>query len=556
MADIIHLPVPPDADAQAKANTDRNALLLAWARKVLQDLGIAKAVAGARSFEQLHNITLDRYEADIAMAIRDALHPANGKRAEHFVGLRSGSLRRILDNQLHDLKRDRENTLRGRRRQPWEDKLILNKKGWPTACLANLVLILCNNPAWKSVFAFDDFNHRVVLRGRPPWGEERRNAPLTDHHEALVRVWFQREAKISPALGDVGRAVQAAARTNSFHPVRDYFNRLRWDGVPRLDRWLITYWHAEDTPYVRAVGKRWLLSSVARIYRPGCQVDHVIIFEGTQGLLKSAALRTLAVKDEWYSDRLSHLASKDALIETSGVLIIELSEMEALARASSGTAKSFITSQSDRFRPPHGKHTINLPRQCIFAGTINPPIGGYLKDPTGARRFWPVECIGMVDRGGLERDRDMLWAEAVARYKADEPWHLETPELEALATAEQEARYRTDIWQEPIVAWLRKRNRTDVTLWDVVKGALGYSRNEATQSIVNRVQKILTRIGFRQHRVRNQDRPGGREVRYRIDPIAAERFLRGKADHPDHAKSKKTRKTMKTTKTTRGRKRR
>ena len=52
------------------------------------------------------------------------------------------------------------------------------------------------------------------------------------------------------------------------------------------------------------------------------------------------------------------------------------------------------------FRPPHGKHPINLQRQCVFAGTINPPVGGYLKDPTGNRRIWPVTCNGMIDRDG------------------------------------------------------------------------------------------------------------------------------------------------------------
>jgi predicted P-loop ATPase len=87
------------------------------------------------------------------------------------------------------------------------------------------------------------------------------------------------------------------------------------------------------------------------------------------------------------------------------------------------------------------KHPINYPRQCVFAATINPPVGGYLKDPTGSRRFWPVACRGMIDRDGLEKERDQLWAEAVHQYKAGASWWLETPELEALATAEQSARF-------------------------------------------------------------------------------------------------------------------
>jgi hypothetical protein len=38
--------------------------------------------------------------------------------------------------------------------------------------------------------------------------------------------------------------------------VRDYFDSLVWDDVPRLDAWLVTYFHVEDSPYVRAIGPR------------------------------------------------------------------------------------------------------------------------------------------------------------------------------------------------------------------------------------------------------------------------------------------------------------
>ena len=111
------------------------------------------------------------------------------------------------------------------------------------------------------------------------------------------------------------------------------------------------------------------------------------------GAAKSEALRTLAVNDSWFTDRLSHVGSKDAAMETSGVLIIEIAEMDALTKASSSAIKSFLTRRDDRFRPPYGKHMIDLPRQCVFAGSINPTAGGYLKDPTGARRFGRLRAV-------------------------------------------------------------------------------------------------------------------------------------------------------------------
>jgi predicted P-loop ATPase len=398
MVEPIKLPIPAsqDTDDCARADTERNQRLFDWAEAVLRRLRLDKAVAAARSIEQLRSITLDVDSAEIALAIRDALHPASGPRQEHFRGLKEGGLKLILKNRFGNLKRAREATLRRSKQPDWTDRLILNKDGEIVANLANLILILREAPKWKSVLGYDELNARVVIRKRPPWGDEMPDSLWTDHHESLTRVWFQSE-KINPSAGDVGRAVQAAARHNLFHPVRDYFDSLVWDGVPRLDAWLVTYFHAEDTPYVRAIGPRYLISSVARIYQPGCKVDHVLVLEGPQGKQKSEALRTLVKNDAWFTDRLSHVASKDAGLEIAGVQLIELSEMDALSRATSSAIKSFLTRRHDRFRPPYGKHPVRLPRQCVFAATINPPAGGYLKDPTGRAAVLAV-CMPRHDR--------------------------------------------------------------------------------------------------------------------------------------------------------------
>jgi predicted P-loop ATPase len=524
MPEVIQLPVltSTDADEQRRADTDRTRRLFDWALDVLKSLGLDKAVTRATSIAELRAITLDLECAQITLAIRDALYPESGCRLDHFRGLREGGLKLILKNRFNDLKSSREAKLRrhpGKVERDWTEDLILDRVGNIKPILANLVLILTSSPKWKGVLAFDEFGAHVVIRERPPWGEEKPDTPWNDHHESLARVWFQKE-QINPSAGDVGRAVQTAAKQNPFHPVRQYFDALRWDGVPRLETWLISYFHAADTPYIRAIGPRYLISAVARICEPGCKVDHLLVLEGPQGKQKSEALRTLAVNDTWFSDRLSHVASKDAALEVAGVLLIEIAEMDALTRASSSAIKSFLTRRHDRFRPPYGKHMVRLLRQCVFAATINPPAGGYLKDPTGARRFWPVACQGMVDRDGLEKVRDQLWAEAVHRCKSGAPWWLETPKLEALATAEQAARFVVDPWEPPIREWLG--DRTDTTIWELLEHALGLPPEAQTQSAQNRVAKILTgRLGFDLHRPRTPE--GRRQNRYWREPTRREK---------------------------------
>ena len=281
----------------------------------------------------------------------------------------------------------------------------------------------------------------------------------------------------------------------------------------------------------RAVGKRWLISATARIFQPGCKADCVLILEGAQGIKKSSALKALS--EPWFTDRLSDLGSKDAAMETRGVWVIEIAELDTMSRAEVGTIKAFIS----RTRPVPAalrQRLVDLPRQCVFAGSVNPE-GGYLKDATGGRRFWPIRC-GTIDLEALACDRDQLWAEAVARYRAGEPWWLETRNPTELAEEEQLDRYQGDAWDDPIRDYLlnehewlangcdgrmlRQRARAqplrDVSLPEVLEHALGMEKGRGTQADQNRVARCLISMGFQRTRMRRTDR--GREWRYRADP--------------------------------------
>ena len=352
-----------------------------------------------------------------------------------------------------------------------------------------------------------------------PWGKAKIGEWLNDHHETMARAHLQTQG-LSPTIGDVGKGIQAAAKHNIIHPVREYFESLRWDDVPRTHTWLIDYFHAEDSTkdkaYIRAIGKRWLIAMVARIYRPGCLVDTFPILEGPQGIFKSSALRLLAIKDEWYTDQLTKITDRDTAYEIAGVLIVEIAEMDAIRRVSEGATKSFISKRNDRFRPPWGKHPVNFPRQCTFAGTINPPAGGYLTDPTGARRFWPFKCKGDIDLNGLKQACDQLFAEAVCLLKANHPWRLETPDLMKLAVDEQDARFKADLLEQPIREWLGDREALGVA--EVIVAFFGPEKL-SDQKLQNRVQKIITNAGYTDpYRPRKPDEAHPRPRMYRKPP--------------------------------------
>ena len=288
------------------------------------------------------------------------------------------------------------------------------------------------------------------------------------------------------------QAALTVARDHSFHPVREYLEGLMWDGSPRLDSMLTTYFGVKESPYTMAVSACWPISAVARVFDPGCKADQVLILEGRQGSKKSTGLRTLG--GSWFTDEIDAIGSKDAATQLQGVWIVELPELDAMSRSEVSRIKAFMSKSFDRFRPPYGKHAIRFERQCVFAGTVNH--SDYLRDETGNRRFWPVRCSSAggnadIDIDGLKRDRDQIWAEAVARYRRGEMWWLESAGLVADATAEQDARYATDAWESLIALFVLSKDWTTVA---EVLNHLSVETPKQGQAEQNRVARCLKRL--------------------------------------------------------------
>jgi predicted P-loop ATPase len=390
----------------------------------------------------------------------------------------------------------------------WKQHLLLNDKNKARALLANIIIALREAPEWDSVIRFDEFHNHAVLCGIPPWTKTAIDAPWSDYFDSLTTEWMQYQGLfVRPET--VGRAVWTVAQESPFHPVREYLKTCVWDKTKRLDTWTNTYLGVPDTPYSRAVGARWMISGVARVERPGCKADCVLVLEGPQGYLKSTVLRVLV--DPWFTDDIGEFGTKDAAQQLAGVWIVELSELDSYTRGDVSRAKSFISRATDRFRPPYGTHPIALPRQSIFGGTVNH--NEYLRDEAGGRRFWPLACT-KIDIAALTADRDQLWAEARERFLANEKWWLDTDELNAEASREQKHRYQPDAWDQKILKHVE--TLASVTIDDILEKVLNIEVGKWTQSDQNRVARSLRALGW----VRRQKQvDGDRAWRYfRPDP--------------------------------------
>jgi hypothetical protein len=374
----------------------------------------------------------------------------------------------------------------------WRDALLLNLNGTVKPALANAIAAMRCAPEWTGVLAYNEFPHFTLVQSPPTWAKTDAFSPVpwSPNDDVLATEWLHHQG-IFVSSDVTGQAVEAVAREHPFHPVRDYLSGLSWDNEPRLGSWLTDYLGVDPSAYASAVGSRWMISAVARVFAPGCKADCCLILEGDQGIKKSTTLRALA--DPWFTDEIADLGSKDAAIQTHGVWLIEIAELDSMSRADVGKIKAFMSRATDRFRPPYGKRSIESPRQCVFAGSVNH--GTYLRDETGGRRFWPVACKApVIDVDALKEARDQLWAEAVALYYDGKPWWLDSVALNRAAEDQQAERYEGDPWDELILAWAETRE--SVSIAEILTGCLDKKKDMWTQADKVRIGRALRTAGW------------------------------------------------------------
>jgi len=367
----------------------------------------------------------------------------------------------------------------------------ITESGKALPIVTNALVALRRDPAIRDAFAFDEMQRTSMLMhgiGDPLTPFDRR--PVTDDDITILTEFLQKAGLKRISRDTVRDGVNARARENAFHPVREYLDSLTWDGKPRVRVWMTTKLSADLSPYTQAVGTMFLVSLVARVYEPGCKVDYMPVLEGPQGAMKSAACAVLG--GEFFSDCLPDVAAgKDVAQHLRGKWVLEIGEMHAMNRAESAQLKAFITRQVERYRPSYGRFEVVEPRQCVFIGTTNQAT--YLRDETGGRRFWPVK-IGKIDIDGLAEDRDQLFAEAVHLYRLGEPWWPDRQFEQDHIKPQQESRYEADAWQEMIISYLGPRQK--VTVGQVAKEALFIEAARIGTADQRRITAIMERLGW------------------------------------------------------------
>ena len=309
------------------------------------------------------------------------------------------------------------------------------KTGEIKPTIDNFVRIIENDPNLNGLGGLNLFNGKYEVTKKLPW--LRFKSSWVDDDSAALRHYIETHYKVVHR-SNLEDAIAIVFNHHQFHPVKDYLDPLRWDGVERCETLLIDYLGCEDTKYIREISKKVLAAAVARIYNPGVKFDQILTLVGPQGLGKSTLFNYLA--GEWFSDTLPDVKGKEAYEALDGVWIMEIPELGAFKKADREQIKSFISKRKDTYRKAFNRYTSDNPRQCIFIGTTNDV--DFLDDATGGRRFWIADCTENASKSMWDdltkNEIDQIWAEAKLIYESGEKIAILSQDVQLMAVQAQE----------------------------------------------------------------------------------------------------------------------
>lgn len=383
--------------------------------------------------------------------------------------------------------------------------------------LINNVIMAVERPDICGVrLGFDTFRDEIMLAriGTEEW------RPFTDEDYTVVQQILERDRSFRQIAHDtMRRSVAKVAREDIFDSAILWLTKIvpAWDGTPRIERFLLDYFGAEDTPYTRAVSRYWWTAHAGRVLVPGIQADMVPVLVGPQGIRKTSGVKMISPSPDYFTEiALDEVKDDDQARLLRGKLIGEIAELRGLRTRAAESIRSFITRTREHWIPKYREFATAYDRRLVFVGTTN--VDEFLDDETGNRRWLPVE-VSYGDTDAIERDRAQLWAEARETFKAH---GLAFAKAEKLAVPEHEKFGIEDAWREPIIRWLATpddpppgdesddleasngppRSEGLFTINAVLENALDLSETQLTDGARKRVAKVLTSLGYRMERKR------------------------------------------------------
>lgn len=388
----------------------------------------------------------------------------------------------------------------------WQTKGDSRRKGdeklEPT--LANAFYFFMENLPHNKLYKllrFNLFTQRIEFTRRAPWHTVNQKY-WEDGDDVMLKLHLSHEKHFDVPTQICAEVAVAVSRQYQYHPIIEYLESLSWDGVPRLHKLFTDYANAVDSPYHRAVAVIMMVAAVKRIFEPGCKFDYLVILEGDQGVRKSTMIEVLG--GPWYrAIPLDMHKVHDTIARMADGWFIETPEMAFLRKATSDELKFFLSNGTDITRFAYGRHTKAYPRSSVFVGTYNRLANeGYLKDPTGGRRFLPIETRGEIDTERLLEDRDQLFAEAVVMYRNGVDTYLKDPDVLINAKQIQNERTQGEPWAYVISDFIENPQNEKLlpqylTLTFIIESILCVPRGQLKPNDQHRVENAMKELGYK-----------------------------------------------------------
>ena len=221
------------------------------------------------------------------------------------------------------------------------------------------------------------------------------------------------------------------AEANAYHPLREQLEKLEpWDGTPRIAA-LSAYLKPENPALAAVLLRKWWIAAVSKIYQE--TQNMILVIQGEQGTGKSCFAKWIAslFPPRYFTADKLDPRNKDDQIKATRTAVWEIGELETTTtRADMGDLKRFVTQDAFTVRPPYARYDVRIPVTASLIGTVN-PAGGFLKDPSGNRRFLILKSQGIDFSYRDAFNVEDLWAEAYAAFKAGENFTLTAEEAAA-----------------------------------------------------------------------------------------------------------------------------
>ena len=266
----------------------------------------------------------------------------------------------------------------------------------------------------------EDMNKVYIKLSKKSFGQEN----MLDL-ASYIKTVYGISTKNQSALDD---AIVRVASYKKSNKIREYVKTLEWDGVNRLDNFIIDVFNPdintpEDKVYYQKGWHDFAVSAIRRLFQPEAPHDMILnILSSEQGIGKSWFSRKLGMgftqdmpdMNQNYKDSLKALSRSWITLDDEGTILDSMPQAKR---------KQLTTKTKDRFRPAFAKYEVDFNFYFVLIKTSN--VMNFKNDASGSRREFVISAKKTPGKTTAQHFNDIdlenmvkqMWAEAYVEYK-------------------------------------------------------------------------------------------------------------------------------------------